>query len=67
MTRDRLMQLVGAQTELIDHLLAPYCGVRGRRMPPEAFKVLLRIQQLAEEPVLELEQNLIDGVWEVEA
>ena len=67
MSREHLMQIIGAQTAVIDYLLVRYSGVRGERMPREVLAALRELQRLTERPTVDMTQNLIDGVWGVEA
>ncbi len=65
MSQDQLRQIVGAYEALTDYLLRPYWGAKVAP-PPEVTAALLEIRRLREGPVLNLEQNLVDGVWEAE-
>jgi hypothetical protein len=65
MTAEHLRRIIGAQNIIIDALLEPFWGARVAP-PPQVTAALLEIRRLTEGPVLDLEQNLVDGVWEAE-
>lgn len=65
MTAEHLRRICEAQARALDELLAPYWGARVAP-PREVTAALIEIQRLTEGPVLDLCQNLVDGVWEAE-
>ena len=66
MSRDTLMQIIGAQTAAIDVFLNHYSRL-GVHPPRDVYLALREIQRLAEAPVIDLAQNLVTATYEVDA
>jgi len=66
MNRDRLMRVIGAQTTALDYAVAAF-NAMGKTPPREFVAALIEIQRIADEPAVNLAQNLVTMQWEVEA